>query len=768
MSKGVNIKNNIIGTSVQRYDAYAKVTAKANYTEDIPTKTKLHAAILRAKIAHGYVKNIDYSEALKVSGVLKVLTPDDLPDHKFPTAGHPYSIDPKFRDKYDRNILTKHVRLYGDEIAAVVATSKLAAQIALRKIKVEYEELPFYLDAKDAIKDGAKQIHEGVENNILAHTKNVTGNLEEGFANSDFIFEENFEVPIQQHCHMELQVCYAYQDSDQRWVVVSSTQIPHILRRILGEAFNLPWSDFRVIKPCIGGGFGNKQEVIIEPLAVALSMAMDGKPVQIALSREESIAYTRTRHSMKYHAKMGISKDGFIKALEVNVLSNKGAYASHTHAVGIKGGGMLLALYDIKNFSYEIKTVYTNIATAGAMRGYGVPQVMFFIESFMENIARKMKFNSFEFRKKNLAKNYVENAFNKVTQHSNKLDECMDLGKKEFLYEKKLKDARNFNHESKKRGVGMANFAYTTGVYPKGLEIAGARVILNQDGRVKLMIGASEIGQGSDTIFAQMLAQSLGISYEEVIVDANIDTDTAPFDTGAYASRQSFVTGAAVKKAALKMKKKILKFACKLKDVKLKDIDLINSNIVYKKTKTIIMSLKELAIYSMYDWQKASALVAESSFNCHENPYSYGCSFAEVEVDLITGRVEILSILNIHDSGVVLNPLLASSQVDGGMGMAIPYVLSEELKYDEKTGKPLNNNLLDYKMPTALDLPDLQCLFVKNFDKNSPYGNKSLGEPPMCSPAPAIRNAIYDALNIAFNKIPITPIRVFEALKKEI
>lgn len=760
-------QHKVVGKSVQRWDAFAKVTGKANYTDDLPSRKKLYGTIVRATIAHGFVKSFDFSEALKVQGVVKILTPDDLPTNKFSTAGHPYGIDPKFRDRYDRNILTKHVRLYGDEIAAIIAETKLAAQLAAKKVKVEYDELPFYLTPEEAIVEGAAIIHEDLQSNIMSHAVLTEGDVVKALEGSDYVFEEEFEVPIQQHCHMEVQTAYAYQDVDKRWVMVSSTQIPHILRRVLGEAFGVPWSNFRVIKPFIGGGFGNKQEVTIEPLVMAMSMAMGGKPVQITLTREESIAFTRTRHAMKYKAKLGINKEGLIQALDMEVLSNKGAYASHTVAVGMKGGGMLLSLYKIPNMRYDLKTIHTNTATAGAMRAYGIPQVTFFMESFMENIAKKMNFDPYEFRKKNIIENGVENPFNHVIQYSGKLEECMELGRKEFEYDKKLKASKSFTCKDKKRGIGFANFAYTTGVYPKGIEIASARLILNQDGRIKLMLGATEIGQGSDTVLAQMAAQSVGVPYEWIIVDAITDTDTAPFDTGSYASRQSYVTGQAVKEAALDLKEKILQNTCKFQDVEAKNLDIVNANIINKQSGELVMSLPELCLYTTYDWDKAQSIVGEASINCKTNSYSYGVTFAEVEVDIKTGKVEILSIMNVHDSGTVLNPLLASGQVEGGLGMSIPYALAEELRYDTKTGKPLNNNLLDYKMPTAMDLPSMQSVFVENSDPFGPYGNKSLGEPPMCSTAPAIRNAIYNAIDIKFNQIPITPERIFMALKEK-
>ncbi len=753
----------IIGKDVERWDARAKVQGKANYTADMPTKQKYYGKICRATIAHGLVKKLDISEALRVPGVVKILTPDDLPDFKFPTAGHPYSLNPKTRDKYDRNLLTKKVRLYGDEIAAVIAETELAAEIAVQKIAVEYEEYPFYLTPEEALAADAVEIHEGTKN-IIAATVAEVGVIQQGFAASDHIFEDQFSTQVQQHCHMESQVAYAYQDVDQRWVCVTSTQIPHICRRILGEAFGLPWGQFRVIKPFIGGGFGNKQDVVIEPLVVAMSMAVGGKPVMLELTREESLAYTRVRHAITYKMKLGLSKEGMIQALEVHLLSANGGYASHGHSIAAKGAGMLVALYKIPHMVYEAKTVYTNTATAGAMRGYGVPQIMFAIESFMANVARKLDFDPVAFRLKNLAPTDEINPINEITPYSGSLKECILKGKEAFHWDEKKEAAARHQSGEMKRGVGLAAFAYTSGTYPKGYEIAGCRLTLNQDGSVKCMVGATEIGQGSDTVFRQMVAEQTGIPYENIFMDAHTDTDYAPFDTGAYASRQTYVTGMAVEKTANLLKEKILDCVERIDGYKVETLDIIAGDIVLKENGEVVQTVAELALKSFYHLEEGKCITAEVSNNCRVNSYPFGVTFAEVEVDTITGKVTIRSIMNVHDSGKILNPLLASGQVEGGMAMAIPYALSEELKYNAKTGAPLNNNLLDYKMPTAMDLPDLTHAFVEPEDPFGPFGSKALGEPPICSPAPALRNAILDAVGEEFNQLPITPQKIFERM----
>ena len=633
----------IIGQSVERWDAIAKVQGKADYTADLPKKNVLYGKILRATIAHGLVKKLDVSEALKVEGVIKVLTPDDLPDLKFPTAGHPYTLDPKLADIADRNILTKRVRLYGDEIAAVIAENELAAEKALEKIKVEYEEFPFYLSPEEALAEGAVEIHDGSKN-LIASTKAVVGDLKKGLEEADHIIEGEYKTQIVQHCHMENQIAYAYKGSDQRWVCVSSTQIPHICRRILGEAFGMPWGKFRVVKPFIGGGFGNKQDVTIEPLAVAMSMAVGGEPVMVELQREESIAWTRVRHAISYKVKLGIKKDGTITALEMDAVSNNGAYASHGHSIAGKGAGILQSLYKMPNMEYNSKTVYTNTASAGAMRGYGVPQVIFAMESIIEKAAKELGIDSVDLRIKNLVEPNTENPVSHVMFFSNKLKECVEEGMKNFGWHERKKQADSQKTGDFRRGVGMAVFAYATGVYPKSLEIGGCRLTLNQDGTVKLMVGATEIGQGSDTVFKQMVAETTGIPYDHIYTDMNTDTDYSPFDTGAYASRQSYVSGMAVRKAAIELKEKILDAVKKFDDIDQLHTDIVNGNIVYKHSGEVIQSVGDLALKSYYDLANGECITAEVSNNFHSNSNAMGATFADVEVDIKTGKVKTLNI----------------------------------------------------------------------------------------------------------------------------
>lgn len=754
----------VVGKSVKRVDAVAKVSGKAKYTDDFLERDMLVAKILRSPYAHAVIKNIDVSKAKALPGVEAVLTHEDVPKIKFATAGHPYALDPKKRDKEDRLILTDKARFVGDAVAAVVATDELIAEEALKLIEVEYEVLEALLTPEAAMREGAPLIHEDCARNILASIGNEYGDLEAAFKEADYVFEGEYETSIVQHCHLENQVAYAYVDTDGRVVVVSSTQIPHIARRIVGQALGIPWGRVRIIKPYIGGGFGNKQEVTIEPLTAAMTLAVGGRPVKLALSREEVMIDTRTRHAFTFHIKTGLTKEGKLLGIHIKTISNTGAYASHGHSIAMSASGKFRPLYPVKGFKYEPLTVYTNLPAAGAMRGYGAPQIFYAFECHLDEVARKLNLDPLEIRKKNFVQvGFVEPVSqNKVLSCG--IRECVEKGKKLIKWDEKK--ARYANQTGiRRRGLGMAAFSYGSGTYPVSLEIAGARIVLNQDGSVQLQIGATEIGQGSDTVFAQMVAEVLGIPVHMVHVISTQDTDITPFDTGAYASRQSYISGMAVKKAALEVKEKILDFVWGMTDIAAQMLDIKDAKIIYKHSGEVIMPLEQLAMQTYYDTVFAKPITSDITHNARVNAISFGVTFAEVEVDMKTGKIEVLEIFNVHDSGQILNQQLAEGQVHGGVSMGIGYALSEQMLFDEKTGQALNNNLLDYKLPTIMDTPDIGVAFVETFDPTSSFGHKSLGEPPAITPAPAIRNAVLDATGVAFHRLPMNPQRVYEKFK---
>lgn len=755
----------IVGKSTQRLDAVAKVTGRAMYTDDFFERDMLVGKVLRSPHAHARVLRIDAAKAKALPGVVAVLTPADLPKIKFATAGHPWSLDPGHRDVEDRLILTEKARFVGDAIAAVVAEDLLIAEKALHLIEVEYEVLPHVLTAEDAMQEGAPLLHENRPGNIVSSFGVQFGDVEAEFQAADLVFEGDYETSIVQHCHIESMSAYAFVDSDGRVVVNSSTQIPHIVRRIVAQALGLSWGRVKVIKPYIGGGFGNKQDVVVEPLAAAMSLAAGGRPVRYCMTREEVFIDTRTRHGMKLHLKTALTKDGTLKGIHMKVLSNTGAYASHGHSIAMSAGGKFRPLYDFRAIKYEPKTVYTNLPVAGAMRGYGTPQIFFALESHLDDIARKLELDPIELRRKNLIKLGHQDPLTKNVVRSFGIPECIEKGKELIHWEEKKK-AHQGQTGHLVRGLGMALFAYASGTHPVALELAGARIVMNQDGSVTLQVGATEIGQGSDTVFAQITAETLGLPVAMVHVVTTQDTDITPFDSGAYASRQTFVTGIAVRKAALEVRQKVLEVAARRTGLAPAEMDIRDRMIVETSLGRTVCSLEDVAMDSFYDRLLAAPITSDTSANVRINAMSYGATFVEVEVDIQTGRVEVTELWNVHDSGTIINPKLAEGQVHGGVSMSLGAALLEQMLFDPLTGKPLNPNLLDYKLPTVLDTPKINAAFVETFDAAGTFGSKSLGECPTISPAPAVRNAVLDATGVAFAKIPLYPQVVFEKFRE--
>ena len=757
----------VIGQSVKRVDAPDKVTGRAKYTDDLADRSALIIKVVRSTIAHGYVKSIDTSEAEKVPGVVKIVTCFDVPDIPFPTAGHPWSTDPHHQDVADRLLLNRHVRYYGDDVAAVIAKDEVAAVQAMRKVKVEYEELPFVLDQLEAMKDGAPQLHENFKNNILAHTSYEDGNYEEAIKEPGLIVVDKwYDTPTVQHCHIENHICYAYMEAG-KINVVSSTQIPHIVRRIVGQALGIDWGDVRIVKPYIGGGFGNKQDALYEPLCAYLSTVVGGRLVKIDMTREETFTCNRVRHAIRYHITTHVRPDGTFVAGRMEAFSNQGAYASHGHGICAKGAGAYRQLYRYRSACKgDAYTIFTNTPASGAMRGYGIPQMMFAMESHVDDIAKRLNMPPLELRKLNLMEVGYKDAFSKNENYFDSFNQCIEKGMKYIDYERKLKEFAN-DKGPVRRGIGMAVFWYNTAVWPISLESSSCRMVLNQDGSVQLQLAETEIGQGADTAFSQMAADELSIPLEKVHIISSQDTDVTPFGTGAYASRQTYVGGFAVQQTARLMKERILLAAHELTRMSVHNLDLEDGYIININNRRRLMSLKELATEALYSFEHSQHITAESTYQVKSNAYSFGCSFAEVEVDIPLCKVKLINMVNVHDCGRLINPALAAAQVHGGMSMAIGYGLSEQLIFDKKTGRPLNNNLLDYKLSTTMDHPHLEAQFVENYEPTSAYGTKALGEPPATSGAPAIRNAVLNATGVEIDSAPLTPHILFERFRKE-
>ncbi|MDL2252554.1 xanthine dehydrogenase molybdenum-binding subunit XdhA [Ruminococcaceae bacterium OttesenSCG-928-I18] len=752
-----------IGQSLKRVDAYEKVTGRAKYTDDLAPAGALVAKVVRSTIANGRVLAFDLHKASLIPGVVRIFTCFDVPDIPFPTAGHPWSTDPAHQDVADRKLLNERVRIYGDDIAVVVADNALAAEQAAGLIGVEYETYPPCTDAEKAMQEGEHPLHEACPDNLLKHTVSQAGSFSFDALSKEkdlCVLQANYTTQVVQHCHIEPPVSYAYMDSG-RVVVVTSTQIPHIVRRVVGQALGLPFGMVRVIKPYIGGGFGNKQEVLYEPLNAWLTTKLGGRAVKLELSREETFFGTRVRHAMAFSIKSAIRSDGRLVAREGWARSNQGGYASHGHSIVANAANAFRMLYqDEAGHHFDAYTVYTNLSSGGAMRGYGIPQIIFALESHMDDLALAVGADPIDLRMQNCMKEGYVDPGTGITCHSSGLLECLEKGRKATDWDSKRRAYQNQDGPLRK-GIGMAIFCYKTGVYPISLETASARLLLNQDGSVDLQLGATEIGQGGDTVFTQMAAETIGIPESMVHIQSTQDTDTAPFDTGAYASRQTYVTGMAIKQTAEQFRQKLLRYAAGYYKKELENLDIQEGFLVEKDPQKRIGPLSEMAMEAFYSLENAQHITAETTHHCKENTFSFGVCFAEIEVDIPVGKIRIVNLLNLHDSGILINPQLAEAQVHGGMSMGLGYGLTEQLLFGEDA-RPLNGNLLDYKLPTSMDTPELQARFVETDDPTGPYGNKSLGEPPCIPVAPAVRNALLHATGVGINRLPLNPQNLVE------
>ena len=615
--------------------------------------------------------------------------------------------------------------------------------------------------------EDAPRLHDEKPGNVIAHSSFVVGEgtygdavKEEGLVE----IKKDYRTQSVQHCHIETPISFAYMEKG-RIIVTTSTQIPHIVRRVISQALGLPMGRIRVIKPYIGGGFGNKQDVLYEPLNAFLTTQVGGRGVRMEISREETLGCTRVRHAIEFKVKAAARKDGTLVARKLEAYSNQGGYASHAHAIVANSSNEFKQIYkDEKVLESDAWTVYTNLATGGAMRGYGIPQAAFAAECMADDLALALHMDPLEFRKKNCMRPGYVDPHTHVKCNTYGLAECMEKGREFIRWDEKRREYENQTGPVRK-GIGMAIFCYKTGVYPISLETASCRMILNQDGSMQLQMGATEIGQGADTVFTQMAAEVTGITEDKVNVLSTQDTDVSPFDTGAYASRQTYVSGMAVKKTGAIFKEKILDYAAYMLEKPQDTLDVRDNHIVDKETGTQLLPMEELATTAFYSLDRSVHITAEATSHCKTNTFATGVCFAEVEVDMPLGKVKVTNIVNVHDSGKLINPKLAAAQVHGGMSMGLGYGLSEELLFDAK-GRPLNDNLLDYKLPTAMDTPDLNALFVELDDPTGPFGNKALGEPPAIPVAPAVRNAVLNATGVAVDSLPMDPQKMVKHFKE--
>jgi putative selenate reductase molybdopterin-binding subunit len=772
------MNTSVVGKNLRKVDGVKLVTGRAAFTDDIQLPGMLIGKILPSPHAHARIRKIDARAARALPGVHAVLTWEDVPRVPHTTAGQAWP-EPS---PYDTYLLDNKVRFVGDRVAAVAAETRGIAEEALRLIEVEYEVLPAVLDMEAAIRPGAPVIHDEPDStnihdasrNIAGHISKELGDIAEGFRQADLIFEREYRTHRQQHCPIEPHISIAWLDPDNRLVIRSSTQVPFHARRQVAMILQIPVQRVHVIKPRIGGGFGGKQEMLLEDICGALALATR-RPVKIEYTRAEEFFMARSRHPHILRMKMGVKRDGTIIASELKVLATTGAYGSHANTVQGNTGSKVLPLYRAPNMLFECDIVYTNTSVAGAFRGYGCPQGFFAQETLVDEIAHELGIDPIEFRLKNAIRLGDTDELSAVLGEGRKglprvvrscgLPECLERGAAAIGWARKRKRV-NDPASHLKRGVGVAATMQGSGI--AGVDWASALLKMSEDGSFHLMAGASDVGAGADTVLAQIAAETLGVTLDKITVTSG-DTDFTPFDVGAYASSTTIISGGAVKKAAEKVRDQVLSVAAKMLDVPADSLE-CRDNVVSAKyagetacaTKSVTMT--EVALRAMYK-DKFQIMDGASHFNT-DSPPPFCVTFAEVEVDTETGKINVLNLVTAVDPGVAINPMQAEGQVEGAAAQGLGYALTEEMVLDG-SGRMVNPNFLDYKMFGPQDLKCLKTILVETHEPLGPYGAKSISEVPINGPAPAVANAVFNAIGVRLRKLPMRPEDVLQALREK-
>ncbi|HZK55042.1 MAG TPA: molybdopterin cofactor-binding domain-containing protein [Desulfosporosinus sp.] len=760
----IALKN--VGHSIRKIDGMAIATGKPVYTEDLVMAQALVVKILRSPHAFAKIILMDISKAENLEGVECILTYKDVPKERFTLAGQSYP-EPS---PYDRLILDEIVRYVGDEVAIIAAVDEKTALQAMKKIKVEYEVLKPVLDFEQAL-GHASVVHPeddlscnfeiGLqkERNIAASWKEEVGDVEEEFKRCSLVVEDVYYPQAQAHAMMETYRAFTYLDHMGRLVVVSSTQVPFHIKRQLARALQLPSSKVRVVKPRIGGGFGGKQTGSVEVFAGIVTLKT-GKPARIIYDRKETFTCTTSRHAMRLKVRLGSDKEGMIKAIDIQVLSDTGAYGEHAATVLSCVGHYTLPLYNkTKAIRFIGNAVYTNKMPGGAFRGYGATQGTFALEATVNKLAEKLGMDPTEVRLKNISKEgetYLTGQG--VLLGSTSLDRCIEKGKEMIGWKDKFPCRKVGNN--KVRAVGMAITMQGSGIANIGT--ASVELRLNDDGNFTLLSGATDMGHGCDTILTQMAAEILEIPMDRITFIAG-DTDTSPYDPGSYASSTTYVAGTAVVKAATELKMKILEQGAKLLGVSLENAEL-DGLAVRTISGDQELSLAKIAILTVLGDGKLQ-LVSYATHGSEVSPPPYVAGFAEVEVDQETGKVELIDYVAVVDCGTVINPNLARIQAEGGIAQGIGMALYEQVIYND-SGKMATNSFMQYKIPCRKDVGKVRIAFEESFEPTGPFGAKSIGEVVANTPPPAIVHAVYNAVGVRVNHLPITPEKLFLGMQR--
>jgi CO/xanthine dehydrogenase Mo-binding subunit len=745
----------VAGQSVVRRDLKEKLTGEAEYTADLKLPGMAHGLVLRSPHPHADIRSVDVSAALQLPGVYAIITPFDAPPG---------------RVALDLPILDTRVRFVGDEVAAVAAVDLDTARRALDLIRVEYRVLPFILDPQEALKPGAVEIHPGGNLAIPRPLSLERGDVAQGFAEADLVFEENYEVPTHSATPLEPRAALAAWEGDSLTVWKSSRGV-HVDRAGLSAALGVPPQQIRVIGPFLGAGYGNKDESRLAALAAVLAQRA-GRPVRVEYSREEEFVAGRVRHAARINLKVGVRRDGTITAIHGVAVLDTGAYQSSAPGVSRRAGQGMLYLYRCPNVKYEASPAYTNRPTAGSYRALGAPQGHFALETLMDRIAGELGMDRLEFRLRNqvppegqpgrrtsppdqiIDSQPLEGG---IPFSSNELDQCLRRGAEAFGWGEPF-ERSDPTDPARKRGRGMSMMIYRGGPG----STSAAEVRLDWSGRVTLISGLMDVGEGATTVLPQMAAEVLGVGYDDVtthFADTS-DTPNAPITAGSTAT---FSSGTAVVQAATQVRRQLLELASAGLEAPVQELAAAEGFVFVQGDPARRMSIPDVARRMEGEYLGASATIEPGSPDYIVN--SFGAHFAEVEVDTFTGRVRVLRYVAAHDSGRIINPQTALNQVEGGISQMLGFALSEELLTDGPTGVTLNASYLEHKSPTILDYPDIQVIFADSVDPVGPLGAKALGEVPSVGVAAAVANAVYDAIGVRFTKLPITPDLVLAALR---
>ena len=778
-----------VNKPVRKKDAMQLVTGKPVYTDDIAPKDCLIVKLLRSPHANALVTSVNKAAAMKVDGIEAIYTWEDIPQdgRRYTQAGQTYpEMSP-----YDRLILDRHVRYVGDVVAIVAGRDEKCVDKALKLIKVQYEVLEPILDFHTA-KDNRILVHPednweslvpvGADNkrNLCAHDETGSGDIEETLKNSDMIIDHVYHTKACQQTMMETFRTFCTIDTYGRLNVVSSTQIVFHCRRILANALHMPKSMIRVSKPRIGGGFGAKQTAISEVYPAYVTW-MTKKPSKIVFTREECMTASTPRHEMEIHVRLGADKDGTINGIDMYTLSNTGAYGEHgPTTVGLSGHKSIPLYGKAKAFRFVSDVVYTNVMSAGAYRGYGATQGLFAVESAVNELAAKLHMDPFELRMKNIVREGdVMPAYYGQVNTSCALDRCLDRVKEMIDWDHKypVRDMGN----GKVRAVGMGMAMQGSGI--TSVDVGSATIKVNDDGFYTLSIGAADMGTGCDTILAQIAAEVLECSIDEITV-LGADTDSSPYDSGSYASSTTYVTGKAVEKCALQVREQICRLGAELlkcpesevvfdgKFVRQESHGKLQDEIkadteTAENTKDSTgfggrrVSLSDIATASQCGNSIALEATVTNSSPLSPPPFMVGA--AEVEVDLETGEAKVIDYAAAVDCGTPVNPNLARVQAEGGILQGIGMALTENITYNKK-GKLAENSLMQYKIPTRVDIGHIRVEFESSYEDAGPFGAKSIGEVVINTPLPSVSDAIFNATGTRFYELPITPEKIAMAV----